>query len=213
MTSLFSRFDLALLSGAFWILSLVICLILSFACSKFSLFTIFFRELGAALRMFFLSLKKDFSKRRIVLFARIIFSIFIINFFSVFSFVFPFSSQFGLILGFSLVYWLRLLIFRGKWNFKGFISHLIPEGSPLGLSFFLFLIEVVSNFIRPVTLSIRLVANILAGHLLLTLLSNLVFILSPCVLLYFILNLVELGVAIIQAYIFCTIIVLYFSEV
>jgi len=101
-----------------------------------------------------------------------------------------------------------------------FFSHLVPLGSPAGLIFFLVIIELISNFIRPVTIRIRVVANITAGHLLLHLLSSftLIIILVPgfvFILLFLIFFLVcmELGVALIQSYIFSTLIALYSREI
>lgn len=44
---------------------------------------------------------------------------------------------------------------------------MIPRGSPLGLLFLLFLIESISLCIQPLTLSVRLMANIITGHILL----------------------------------------------
>jgi len=81
---------------------------------------------------------------------------------------------------------------------------------------FMVLIERVSNVIRPGTLSIRLAANIVAGHLLLTLLgsqgpsigSYLIFL----GLALFMLLLLEVGVACIQAYVFTILSSLYVSE-
>ena len=52
---------------------------------------------------------------------------------------------------------------------KGFIGYLkgwIPAGSPGAAPIPLFAIEVISQFVRIISLSVRLFANILAGHLL-----------------------------------------------
>lgn len=52
------------------------------------------------------------------------------------------------------------------------IAHLVPEGSPLVISPVLVLIERISHLMRPFTLSIRLAANMMAGHLIMGLLSS-----------------------------------------
>ena len=49
---------------------------------------------------------------------------------------------------------------------------LVPQGTPAILIPFIVCIETISNVIRPGTLAVRLTANIIAGHLLLTLLGN-----------------------------------------
>jgi len=82
---------------------------------------------------------------------------------------------------------------------------------------FIVLIESVRNIIRPGTLSIRLAANMVAGHLLLTLLGSQGPIIGSYFLFLgaglFILLLLEVGVACIQAYVFTILRSLYLSEI
>ena len=80
------------------------------------------------------------------------------------------------------------------------------------------LIESVRNFIRPGTLAVRLAANIIAGHLLITLLGNqtssVTIILIPILLIVqVILLLLECAVSCIQAYVFTILTTLYSSEI
>lgn len=96
------------------------------------------------------------------------------------------------------------------------IAHLVPMGSPMILSFFIVIIETVRNIIRPITLSVRLTANIIRGHLLIHLLSsisifrNLLFILRiPFIIILLIL---ETAVAFIQGFVFVILISLYINE-
>ena len=49
----------------------------------------------------------------------------------------------------------------------GFLSLFLPSGTPLVLQPLLFVIELISYCIRPISLSVRLFANMLAGHTLL----------------------------------------------
>lgn len=90
-------------------------------------------------------------------------------------------------------------------------------GTPRFLIPVIVIIETVSNIIRPLTLSIRLAANIVAGHLLLTLLgsqgSNLSFLILLCLMLgLFLLLLLEVAVACIQSYVFTILRSLYLNE-
>lgn len=96
-------------------------------------------------------------------------------------------------------------------------AHLVPQGTPGLLLVFMVLVERIRNLIRPLTLSVRLGANIIAGHLLLVLLGGLcsgiglrgvVVIIGQIVLL-----ILEVAVAFIQSYVFVTLLVLYFGEV
>lgn len=83
---------------------------------------------------------------------------------------------------------------------------------------FIVVIESISNVIRPGTLAVRLAANMIAGHLLITLLGNqttvaglsIIYILLGVQVLLLIL---ESAVAIIQAYVFAVLSTLYSSEI
>lgn len=164
--------------------------------------------------IFFYTLKeKNLNKNILLILNSIFVIILLININRILPYTFTFTSQIRAILFLSLTIWVRYLFVYLVKRKKNFISHLIPTGTPFLLVPFLFLIEIVSNLIRPLTVSVRLVANILAGHLLIILLSKLVIINSATLVTYFILNSVEFAVAIIQAYIFCTILVLYYSEI
>jgi len=47
----------------------------------------------------------------------------------------------------------------------GYLRGLIPAGVHGGMAVFIFILELLSNFMRLISLSVRLFANILAGHL------------------------------------------------
>lgn len=95
------------------------------------------------------------------------------------------------------------------------MSHLVPSGTPSGLIPLIVLIELVSNFIRPITLSVRLAANIVAGHLLIrltnrgsvTIFSVFIFVAAGVTLFF-----LEIAVAFIQGYVFTTLSLIYTSE-
>lgn len=97
-----------------------------------------------------------------------------------------------------------------------FVSHMCPFGSPLVLGWFLRLVEVVRLCLRPVTLSVRLAANMSAGHVVLGLVggsaamsgSSLTFLAVVGFLYFFF----ELVVCFIQAFVFYLLSVLYFDE-
>lgn len=97
-------------------------------------------------------------------------------------------------------------------------AHLVPLGTPIILMPFIVLIESIRNIIRPITLSVRLAANLTAGHLLLILLgesivNSRVLIIITVTAAQFALITLEAAVAIIQAYVFATLSTLYASEV
>ena len=136
-----------------------------------------------------------------------------LNLSSIFPFNFALTSHPSIILSFSGLFWGSIFTFSISKSFHRTVSHFVPEGSPTHLSPFLFIIEVVRNMIRPVTLIVRLMANILAGHLLISLLGGLVYVFPFRGVLLSLLNAVELFVCVIQSYIFFTLCSLYYSEV
>lgn len=97
-------------------------------------------------------------------------------------------------------------------------AHLVPQGTPSVLIPFIVLIETISNVIRPGTLAVRLSANIIAGHLLLTLLGNTgnsisTILVSILIFTQLLLLILESAVAIIQAYVFTILSTLYSREI
>lgn len=95
--------------------------------------------------------------------------------------------------------------------------HLVPQGTPGVLMPFIVLIETISNIIRPGTLAVRLTANIIAGHLLITLLGNtgpgiITAIVSILIITQILLLTLESAVSIIQSYVFAVLSTLYSSE-
>lgn len=96
-----------------------------------------------------------------------------------------------------------------------FLAHLVPLGTPGVLIPFIVFIELIRAIIRPLTLSVRLAANIVAGHLLICLVNGAPYFspVIPVVLLAgLLLIMLELGVVFIQAYVFRTLSRLYYAE-
>jgi F-type H+-transporting ATPase subunit a len=97
-------------------------------------------------------------------------------------------------------------------------AHLVPQSTPSALIPFIVLIESISNIIRPITLSVRLIANIVAGHLLITLLGNQTAVASNIILVSLLITQIllltlESAVAIIQSYVFAVLTTLYSREI
>ena len=102
-------------------------------------------------------------------------------------------------------------------GFGGYLKSLIPQGITGGAAVPIFALEVLSNFMRLLSLSVRLFANILAGHLIILFMSGgLAVLLGLEVLGVFTLPfavalfLFEVGlVATLQAFIFATLSAIY----
>lgn len=140
------------------------------------------------------------------------------NFLGLFPYIFTRTSHITITLSLALPLWLRFILFGWLNNTKHIFAHLVPQGTPPVLIPFIVLIETIRNVIRPGTLAVRLSANIIAGHLLLTLLGNTgnsistIFI-SFLIFTQLLLLILESAVAIIQAYVFTILSTLYSSEI
>nr|AVJ52342.1 ATP synthase F0 subunit 6 [Symphylus caribbeanus] len=133
-------------------------------------------------------------------------------------YVFTSSSHLVFTMTLALPLWLSIMLFGWINNTNHMFTHLVPMGTPAVLMPFMVLIETISNIIRPGSLAVRLTANMIAGHLLMSLLGNnsvnannivLMFIMSVQMMLM----MFETAVAIIQAYVFSVLSTLYTSEV
>lgn len=109
------------------------------------------------------------------------------------------------------------MLYSIVYQYNNLFAHLVPVGTPPFLMPIIVIIETIRSIIRPITLSIRLAANIVAGHLLLTLLGsqapslafiNLIILIIGIVLLL----LLEVAVACIQSYVFTILSSLYLNE-
>ena len=118
---------------------------------------------------------------------------------------------------------LALSVFLGA-TLVGFLKHglgyfrlFVPAGVPKALLPIVVPIEIVSYFIRPFSLSIRLFANMMAGHMMLKVIAGFVILLGalagwlPLMALVAIYAL-ELLVAVLQAYVFALLTVLYLND-
>ena len=130
-----------------------------------------------------------------------------------------------------LTFWVALSIFVTlltlmirKQGFNYLLGLFMPSGCPLPLIFLLIPIEFISYSFRLVSLSVRLFANMMAGHTLLKVIvsfsyamiligdSSLIVNLFPMAVL-FILTFLEVGVALIQAYIFTILTCIYLKDI
>nr|ATZ70893.1 ATP synthase F0 subunit 6 [Conus freitasi] len=136
-------------------------------------------------------------------------------------YVFSTTSHLAVSLTLGLPLWLTMIVSAVVYNPGSVVAGLLPMGAPAPLNPFLVLIETVSIMVRPITLSVRLTANMSAGHIVLALIGNYltaglfassffsIFLLLLIQVLY---TVFEFGISLIQAYIFCLLITLYSDE-
>lgn len=154
------------------------------------------------------------------LLASLILFLITLNILGLLPYTFTPTTQLSLNIAFAVPLWLATVIIGIRNQPTHALGHLLPEGTPTLLIPVLIIIETISLFIRPLALGVRLTANLTAGHLLIQLIATAAFVLLPLIptvailtaVLLFLLTLLEVAVAIIQAYVFVLLLSLYLQE-
>jgi len=109
---------------------------------------------------------------------------------------------------------------NGAW---GYLKSFIPSGTPLALKPLMFVLEIMSHLLRPLTLGVRLFANMYAGHIMLGVFAIFcalvlehftaigLIVLPLSFVMQVILRGFELFVAVLQAYIFAILTAVYIN--
>jgi len=129
--------------------------------------------------------------------------------------ILTFSFSFFLFLGINII---AILLHKLK-----IFSLFLPKGTLILLAFLLVPIELISYLSKPISLSIRLFANMMAGHALLKVIAGFAITLLGCQGVYFLLHyfvigllfplfLLEFGVALIQSFVFSLLICIYLND-
>nr|AEH21217.1 ATP synthase F0 subunit 6 [Himacerus apterus] len=139
------------------------------------------------------------------------------NLYGLVPYIFTSTSHLVFSLTMALPLWLSLMLFGWINHTQNMFTHLIPMGTPPMLMPFMVMIETTSNMIRPGSLAVRLTANMIAGHLLMSLLGNNSvntsnIMIMMLMIIQMMLMLFETAVSIIQAYVFSVLSTLYSSE-
>lgn len=202
-----------------WIRSIYILLFLPiiywFIPSRWNIFLFLFIKF--LLLEFKVLIQKKNNIINLLIYISIFFFILLNNFIGIFNYIFTSTRHLVLRLSIALPLWISLIIYGWVNHTNHIFIHLVPSGTPSILIPFIVLIETVRNVIRPITLAVRLAANIIAGHLLITLISSTGSRLSIFILIFILLGqilliILELSVAVIQAYVFSVLRTLYRTE-
>jgi len=144
-------------------------------------------------------------------------------------FAFTVTSHLSVTLGLALAMFIGIVIICFLQHGVNFFGFFVPAGTPVGLTLLLVLIEVFSYLFRPISLGIRLFANMMAGHALVKIVAGFVWIamildvetslgylkliasVIPFVMLCMLIGL-EIAVAFIQAYVFMVLLILYLND-
>nr|BBG74518.1 ATPase subunits 6 [Desmodema polystictum] len=155
-----------------------------------------------------------------ILFASLMIFLITLNMLGLLPYTFTPTTQLSLNMAFAVPLWLATVIIGMRNQPTHALGHLLPEGTPTALIPVLIIIETISLLIRPLALGVRLTANLTAGHLLIQLIATAAFVLLPLMpsvailtaSLLFLLTLLEIAVAMIQAYVFVLLLSLYLQE-
>jgi len=157
----------------------------------------------------------------------LVFSIFFlllsINLIGLIPYSFTLTSHLIVTLTLSLSIFIGINIICVRLHGINFFSLFLPAGTSVVLAFLLVPIELISYVFKPISLSIRLFANMMAGHTLLKVIAGFAFTLMGNVGILFLLHYVplliliplfglELGVALIQSFVFSILICIYLND-
>lgn len=116
---------------------------------------------------------------------------------------------------------LALVIIGFKEHGKKFLNLFVPKGGPSWLKPLIIMIEFLSYLLRTLSLSIRLFANMMAGHTLLHILASFataflnsghIFVSVFPLILIIAVFFLEFGIAFLQAYVFVVILAIYLND-
>jgi len=136
---------------------------------------------------------------------------------------FTITSHLILTFGCALLFFLGINYIGIKKHKQHFLSLFLPSGSTVFLALILIPIELISYLFRVVSLPVRLFANMMAGHTLLKVIAGFAWTMMaanviifffhyiPTLLLIILMGL-ELGVGIIQAYVFSILVCMYLND-
>ena len=139
------------------------------------------------------------------------------NFLGLMPYGFTFTSHIIVTAAMALFIFVSVTVIGFARHGLHFFALFVPPGAPLGIAIILAPLEFFSYLIRPVSLSLRLFANMLAGHVLLKVLAGFIITLGvffgivPFVDVFGI-TMLELMVAAIQAYVFALLTCLYLND-
>ncbi len=151
------------------------------------------------------------------------FFIFFANMIGMVPYAFTTTSQIILTVALAILVFATVIIYGFIRNGLGFLKLFAPSGVPWPMLLFLVPLEVFSFFVRPVTLSIRLFANILAGHIVLKMFATFtvmllgaasaVSIIAPLpFLMGMAITALEFLVSFLQAYVFAILTCIYLAD-
>ena len=145
------------------------------------------------------------------------------NLLGVFPYFFTFTSHIMVTLALTLLVFILVTVVAFREHGLHFFSYFLPQGIPVALAPLLVVIEVISYFSRIISLSVRLFANMMAGHVMLEVFGAFIVMLGGLGWLGYLPALLALGlntiligfeilVATLQAYVFAILTCIYLHD-
>lgn len=207
-------------------LILIISIIICFICIKFDFIIptriqLFIEKIINYLSKIIKENLGNNSDIYLIFLSSIFFYILIINILNNFVITSSPTAQISITLSLSCLIWISTILF-GFFNFKSFyLSLFVPTGIPISLSPLLVFLELISHLCRPISLGVRLSANLTAGPILVGVISDFsfkmlcfsfsFFNLFPLIILALV-SILEICVLIIQAYVFTLLSLIYLKD-
>jgi F-type H+-transporting ATPase subunit a len=142
--------------------------------------------------------------------------IIIANLLGMIPFAFTVTSHIIVTFTLALIVILLVTILGFMRNGIGFLRLFVPKDVPIYIAPFLVIIEILSYLTRPISLSVRLFANMMAGHTMLKLFGGFVVslgLLGVAPWLFIVaLSTLEVGIAMLQAYVFTILTCIYLND-
>ena len=157
----------------------------------------------------------------------LVFSLFLfivtLNLIGLIPYSFTLTSHIVVTFALSVAIFIGINIIAIRIHGSTFLSLFFPKDTSILLGFLLVPVEIMSYFFRPISLGIRLFANMMAGHTLLKVFAGFAWTLMSCsgilffahfvpLLVLFPLFGLELGVAMIQAFVFSVLTCIYLND-
>ena len=135
---------------------------------------------------------------------------------------FSFTTQLIVTMGMAFIIWVSSIVIGFFVQGKHFFKHFCPDGIPVYIAPFFIIVEIMSFCFRPISLGIRLFANMLSGHIMIEVMASFAVALAGHyvidsagtipVLVNVFLNVFKLLVCILQAYVFSVLACIYLGE-
>jgi F-type H+-transporting ATPase subunit a len=221
LNKLFSYIDIANIH-IYLIVILLLFSLINFFFNRMSLNFNFFFHIFQSIYLFVLEmLVQQAGSKAVVYFPFLFttfFSILFFNLLGMLPFAFTVSAHLSVTFFIAFGFNLSFVVIGFEKNGLSFLKLFKPSGTPPLLEPLIIVIEVVSYLIRSFSLSIRLFANMMAGHCLLFVISSFVFSLLSIytfvliIIVYIMIFVLELAIAFLQSYVFTILLCIYLND-